>query len=283
MKNPFKYTGNKTRILPTLMAMLPSNIETFYDCFGGSGVVGLTAFFDEYKAKRLHYNELNEHIHNLMCQILFNKKFVVDVIRWDGDISSDKEGFDQLKANYTKFKDDDTTRAAILFNVIARSFSNDIRFNSAGEINIPYGKRRHFDVSTLRKLNNRSVIAVSTSNGSYTDCVNAATVGDFLFFDPPYLNTTATYNTGWSEDDERELYKNLDRLTASGINWMLTNTIENKGKTNEILSNWILNNKNLFVRASDTSYNNSSFRKSDMSSVELIITNYEPKNENSIL
>lgn len=37
IKSPIFYMGNKYRLLPQLIPLFPSNINTFYDLFGGSG------------------------------------------------------------------------------------------------------------------------------------------------------------------------------------------------------------------------------------------------------
>lgn len=34
-KNPFNYTGSKYKLLPQILPLFPSNIDTFVDLFGG--------------------------------------------------------------------------------------------------------------------------------------------------------------------------------------------------------------------------------------------------------
>ena len=62
----------------------------------------------------------------------------------------------------------------------------------------------------------------------------------FVYCDPPYLISTATYNENgaWTEDDERKLLSFLDQLNNKGIRFALSNVLTHKGKTNEILKQW---------------------------------------------
>ena len=62
----------------------------------------------------------------------------------------------------------------------------------------------------------------------------------FVYIDPPYLATTASYNEngGWNEELELELLNYLDELNQRGINFALSNVLESKGKKNELLIDW---------------------------------------------
>ena len=72
-----------------------------------------------------------------------------------------------------------------------------------------------------------------------------------FYFDPPYFITSATYNdgkrgfNGWDKEQEAELLQYLSMLNEKGYKFMLSNVIYHKGRTNEILLNWI--NENNFT------------------------------------
>ena len=65
----------------------------------------------------------------------------------------------------------------------------------------------------------------------------------FVYVDPPYLITCATYNEqdGWNETLEKELLKYLDKLHERGIRFALSNVLHSKGKENKLLIEWINN------------------------------------------
>lgn len=46
IKSPIFYMGNKYRLLPQLLPLFPSNIDTFYDLFGGSGSTGKAVMYE---------------------------------------------------------------------------------------------------------------------------------------------------------------------------------------------------------------------------------------------
>ncbi|HFR3830393.1 TPA: DNA adenine methylase, partial [Streptococcus suis] len=102
-------------------------------------------------------------------------------------------------------------------------FNNQIRFNSKGEFNMPTGKR-DFNQKMLIKLEKfmkalkqREITFTSLdfreflNQQHFNEC-------DFIYLDPPYLISTATYNEngGWSETDEKDLLSYLDQLNAKG-------------------------------------------------------------------
>ena len=66
---------------------------------------------------------------------------------------------------------------------------------------------------------------------------------DFVYVDPPYLITCATYNEqgGWNEESERDLLAFLDTLSEKNIRFALSNVLRSKGKENYMIE-WL--NKN---------------------------------------
>jgi len=101
----------------------------------------------------------------------------------------------------------------------------------------------------------------------------------FVYADPPYLITCATYNEqdGWSEDLEKELLQYLDNLHNRGIRFALSNVLRSKGKENQILLEWIKVNANRYrVIYLDYSYANSNYHTKDKtaSAEEVLIVNY---------
>lgn len=108
----------------------------------------------------------------------------------------------------------------MLYVIIVYAFNNQIRFNSNGEFNLPVGKR-DFNKKMQQKLSD-FIDIIKEQNCKFT-CLDFRefdidTLGnnDFVYVDPPYLITCATYNEqgGWSETDEKDLLKFLDSLNG---------------------------------------------------------------------
>ena len=171
----------------------------------------------------------------------------------------------------------------MLYVLIVYAFNNQIRFNKKGEFNLPAGKR-DFNRKMREKL---SVFIDRLKSGDYkfesmdfrelpTEEWNETT---FVYADPPYLITCATYNEqdGWNEILEKELLSYLDRLNDRNIRFALSNVLRSKGKENTLLMDWINRNIGKYrVIYLDYDYSNSNYQTKDKSSKaeEVLIVNY---------
>ena len=97
----------------------------------------------------------------------------------------------------------------------------------------------------------------------------------FVYIDPPYLQTIATYTEGsaWNLDKEKDMYQWLDKLTEQGIKWALSNTVKYRGEENVVLQEW--SNKYNVHRLDFTYKNNNRWKKDNtLETIEVLITNY---------
>ena len=99
----------------------------------------------------------------------------------------------------------------------------------------------------------------------------------FFYLDPPYLLGQASYNenNSWTENDEKDLLKFLEKCNERKIRFALSNVIEHKGNKNRILKNWCSKN-NFFVNYFDFNYYNSNYqvKKKNTITREVLITNF---------
>jgi len=188
-----------------------------------------------------------------------------------------------LRNEYNSRKEDNFYYDMVLYVLIVYGFNNQIRFNRSGEFNLPVGKR-DFNSKMREKLinfidrikrNNYEFIAEDFMNIKVKDIEKST----FVYADPPYLITTASYNEQgkWSELHEKRLLKFLDDLNGSGIKFALSNVVESKGKRNEILINWVNINKDKYkIHYLNYDYSNSNYQtknKNKDATVEVLITN----------
>ena len=101
----------------------------------------------------------------------------------------------------------------------------------------------------------------------------------FVYVDPPYLISQATYNNVWDEKKEKQLLAYLHELDKQGYRFALSNVLENKGQKNTILEDWI-NKNNYNVLHIEKSYANSYYHRKEKESKtdEVLITNYDTQN-----
>ena len=133
------------------------------------------------------------------------------------------------------------------------------------------------DLTFQQTLKDAIVAAKGRSTKAIMAELDLDTLGDndFVYCDPPYLITVASYNEngGWGEQAEIDLLAKLDALDKAGVKFGLSNVFESKGKENTILKEWA---KGYTVHYLDHTYSNCSYHKKDKQSkdIEVFITNY---------
>ena len=300
--SPLNYTGGKNKLLSQITPMFPKNIDKFVDLFCGGCNVGINV-----EANQHYYNDINKELIGLFKRFyrlnentIFNK--INDFIEKYNLSKSSIKGYDFYdcdsnkglgkynKEKYLKLREDfnnigfKNNNYFIMFYVlIIYAFNNQIRFNSQGKFNLPVGKR-DFNLKIqfklrefINRLKKQEVYFSSIDYKKFN--IDILTENSLVYCDPPYLITTATYNEngGWTEEDEYQLLKFLDKLNDNNIKFALSNVLNHKGKTNEILKEWIDKNKEKYiVNFLDYNYSNSNYQTKDKvgKSEEVLITNY---------
>ncbi len=305
IQSPLNYTGGKYKLLKQILPNFPNEIDTFVDLFCGGCNVGINI-----EAKKVVYNDLNKNLlylyntfKNLDKETTFYwiyhiiKKYNLSLVSKHGysfyNCESSKglgdynrNGFLKLRADFnnkTLLQNEDYYYYIMLFVMIVYAFNNQIRFNSSGEFNLPVGKR-DFNNKIQEKLS-KFIERLKEQNSIFT-CfdfrdfkIENLNENDFVYADPPYLITCATYNEqgGWTEKDEYDLLAFLDNLSKNRIKFALSNVLSSKGKENKILKAWIERNVNRYrVIHLNYNYANSNYQTKDKtkSSDEVLIVNY---------
>jgi len=279
--SPLNYMGGKKKLLKKISPYFPSNVDTFYDVFCGGATVGINA-----ECRKVHFNDIIYQLIQLYHE--FKNTDINDILSFvdnrikEYDLSmTNADGYLSLRKYYNEHRN-----PLDLFVLTAYSFNNQIRFNSKGEFNMPFGKNRSWFNPVMRKNLIGFVAALQKKEISFSSLdfesfdFSQIKENDFVYMDPPYLISVATYNMIWDENKERSLLKELSKLNERGIKFALSNVLENKGETNTILKEWAETN-NFNIIHLDYSYANSSYhRKERTTSDEVLITNY--KNEDLI-
>ena len=279
VKSPLNYTGGKSKLLPQILPLFPDNITSFIDLFCGGCNVGANVkstfmiYNDKYPQlidlyQNWLHSEINDTIDHIENQI---KKFNLS--------KENKEGFLELRKHYNEHRD-----IRDLFVLIAYSFNHQIRFNSKGEYNMPFGKDRSEFNKTMKKNLIDFITRIKEQNAVFTNRSfedldpKPFKEGGLVYADPPYLITVASYNEngGWDENMERKLLAYLDECNKLGIKFALSNVLEMNGKTNEILKTWA-EERGYNVHHLNYTYGNCNYHKLDKTkdmTDEVLITNY---------
>ncbi|MDR1736668.1 MAG: Dam family site-specific DNA-(adenine-N6)-methyltransferase [Oscillospiraceae bacterium] len=278
LKSPLNYIGGKYKLLPQLIPLFPSHIETFVDLFSGGCNVGINVCAD-----KVICNDINTKIIDM-----FNAFQTIDtrevLLRINNKIA--EYGLSKTnEAGFIKFRDyyNKTQNPIDLYTLTCFSFNYQFRFNSNLEYNNPFGRNRsHFSENMLRNLlaclEELKKREISFTAKDFTELdISSLGRGDMVYCDPPYLITTGSYNDGsrgfkdWKESQEVALYALLDKLHAQGVSFALSNVLTHKGTCNEVLSKWC---GKYIITYLNNDYSNSSYNTQKGESLEVLITNY---------
>ena len=287
IKSPLNYIGGKTKILDQILPLFPKQINTFVDLFAGGCNVGINV-----DAKKVYFNDNLTHLVDMYKR--FKSDDLNDILN---HINSRVNEFDLSLTNETGYK---TVRQVYnneknpldLFVLIAHSFNHQIRFNNKQEFNNPFGRERSSFNGNMKRNLETFISKLKKMKVEFTNkCFEVfdysfLNENDFVYCDPPYLITTGSYNDGkrgfkgWTEKEERALLNKLDELNKKKIMFALSNVLDHKGKSNEILKGWLKNNPQYKVNYINFNYSNSNYQtivRDKKASVEVLITNYQPE------
>lgn len=288
IKSPMNYTGGKYKLLPQILPLFPTEINTFVDLFTGGGNIAVNVnankiiandnekhVIDIYKAFQNGYDNVDNLIHTIEL-----------IIETYGLNIEDAEPFNKLREDYNTYKLRNRVHYPfdlniLLYVLICYSFNHQFRFNSRGEFNMPFGKNRSQWNDNMKKnlINFHKAITekkIIFTNKDFKELkIDKLSCNDFVYCDPPYLITCATYNEkdGWNEQCETDLLSLLDSLNSKSVKFALSNVLFSKGKTNDLLIEW---SKKYNVHHLDYTYQNCNYHTKDKSSKpdEVLITNF---------
>ena len=273
IKSPLNYTGGKYKILGSILPLFPKNIHTFVDLFAGGFNVGINVDADMVVCNDIepHICELYEYLRDTSVEELLIE--IHDLIYRFKLSKTNQDGYNALRDYYNEVNNS----PIVFYTLLCYAFNYQIRFNKDGKYNMPFGKNRSsFNkaleqkfINFVKALHSKNVI-ISNKN-FYDYAVSSFSINDFVYCDPPYLNSTATYNekNGWTEKEERKLLSVLDILNCAGVKFALSNNLKYQ---NGILADWI---KNYNVHYIDTDYSNCNYHKKDKDKdIEILVTNY---------
>ncbi|PID89641.1 MAG: DNA adenine methylase [Bacteroidia bacterium] len=291
IKSPLNYIGGKFRLLSQILPLFPNKIDNFIDLFAGGCNVGinvdaekiffndnLTFLIEMYQMfQDTELNQIINHIENRITEF---------------DLSqTNEQAYKAMRNLYNQEKN-----PLDLFVLIAYSFNHQIRFNNSHEFNNPFGRNRSSFNAKMKQNLKKFIIKIKEqkcyfSNLCFTDFdFSSFNENDFVYCDPPYLITTGTYNDGkrgfkgWSITEEKQLLSLLDELNSRNIKFALSNVIEHKGKSNDILKDWI-NSNDYNVNYLNFNYSNSNYQtimRDKKATVEVLVTNYHPPKQSQL-
>lgn len=290
VKSPMNYTGGKYKLLHQIEPLFPEDINLFVDLFTGGGNIAVNV-----KANKIVANDCEENIIGIYktFQGYDNVDELIgqieEIIKTYGLTIDDTEAYNKFRKDYNclRISQGDYSPLSsyniniLLYVLICYSFNHQYRFNSKGEFNMPFGKERSQWNENMKnnlikfhqRIKEKDIVFLNKDFRQLK--VDKLGNDDFVYCDPPYLITCATYNEkdGWNQECEEDLLKLLDELDTKKIKFALSNVLYSKGKTNDLLIEW---SKKYTVHHLDYTYQNCNYHTKDKTnkSDEVLITNY---------
>ena len=226
-----KWAGGKARLVPSILALLPTQIETYHEPFIGGAAV-FFALASERRFRRAVLSDLNGDL--------------MDVYR---GVRKDVEGVIRLLQDYRRRHDADTyyatretnpqslelvERAARLIYLNKTGYNGLYRVNRAGQFNVPFGTYKNPLICDEVRLRGASralrARGVSLEASDFAEVAQRAKPGDAVYFDPPYVpssttaNFTSYHHQAFGRDAHQRLGEALEELTRRGIRAVLSNS-----------------------------------------------------------
>lgn len=280
IKSPMNYIGGKFKLLSQIEPLFPKEIDKFVDLFCGGCDVSANVI-----AKKIYANDINNFVIDIfkefqnynIDELLIEINSIIEKYNLS---KTNKEGFTDLRNHYNCSKNKNPIE---LYVLMCYSFNYQFRFNSLHEYNNSFGKDRSCFSDNMR--NNLIKFHDSIKNINFSSInfkkydISKLNKNDFVYADPPYLITTATYNDGkrgfegWSKEDDNCLFQLLDNINNKGIKFALSNVVEHQGIENHELKEW---SKKYNIHYLNCNYNNCYYnkKKTNKETIEVLITNY---------
>lgn len=227
-----KWAGGKRQLLDRIDDRLPSKYGCYFEPFFGGG-----ALFFHLRPENATINDLNRALVNLYERVRDDfYGYIQALSEIDDGIPEDKgeakqyyyaqrDRYNALLATETYT----TETAALMVFINKHCFNGLYRVNANGAFNVPYNNslRASFDPINTRAVSD-TLGRARLMCGDFSEAVEGARAGDFIFFDSPYAPLSdasfeAYTKEGFLEEDHRRLAALFRELDARGCLIMLTN------------------------------------------------------------
>ncbi|MHB9144329.1 MAG: DNA adenine methylase [Symbiobacteriia bacterium] len=216
----FKWAGGKRRLLSRLLPALPPSYGRYFEPFFGGG-----ALFFALGPESAVLSDTNDELMNAHRVIRDKVDELIDSLSL---LSVSNEQFYALRSARPTT---DVDRAVRFIYLNRTAFNGLYRVNQQGEFNVPFGCKPGTvicDVAHLKRVS-AALHHADLLTTDFEDAVKAATVGDVVYFDPPYTvkhenNGFRRYNEAlFSWRDQERLASLAKGLAAAEVHVVVSN------------------------------------------------------------
>jgi len=218
LKPVVKYMGGKSRELPLIKQLLPSQFTRVVEPFCGGAAV---SFGLGYPALM---SDINRDIINLYSVIANEKLYPqlqlkVEYIKGLEHDDLEQEFYGAREAINQSWDCVDQLQRALAYIIVRQlCFSGMERYNTKGEFNVPFGHYKKFSCNLSPDHHNFLKKKCIFRYGSFVNLFEQINSNDFVFIDPPYLE-----RLGYTQGDGGSILHEelLSCLKATKSQWMI--------------------------------------------------------------
>lgn len=296
LRSPLFYVGDKYKLINEIKTHFPDKIRTFVETFVGGGSVFMNVDAEKFLLNDLDSNIID--IHKMLCGFAnrtedfyaavnsviekygLSRSFREDIIPDDLKRQFVKTFYARFnKSAYEKLRDDYNKSADrnpfVLYMLLIYGFNRMVRFNGAGNFNIPVGNV-DMNQNAINALDNYfrlvNIKNPTWYNLDFEDFINSITLSpdDLVYLDPPYLITFSEYNKYWNEETEKRLLLLLNKLNDNNIRFAISNVTHYKGKVNQLFLEWSGRYNTFPIKSNYISYHDNTNKIFN----EVLVTNF---------
>ena len=271
MKPMLKYRGGKSKEIPEFKNYIPADFDTFYEPFFGGGAVYFylepekavindenARLMDFYRSVRNEYDVVRQQLDQL--QVIYEtNRAEYEALKRD---NPDKRVEDKNEALYYYLRDafnhnieSEYLDAVVYFFINKTAYSGMIRYNAAGDFNVPYGRYKNFNTKLISKEHSKLLQGATILTGDFSVPFSMASEDDFMFLDPPYDTVfndygNIEYQNGFDEIEHRRLASEFKKLKCKALmvigKTTLTEELYGKYIKDEYFKSYSVNIRNRF-------------------------------------
>ena len=226
---PFlKYPGGKRKLVPDLLALMPTRFRAYHEPFVGGGALfwAMSASLRK-KGKPAHLSDAQAEIMNCYTEV---RDDVESIIRALDRCAYDPEEYYTRRAE--GWRDLSPAKAAVRTLYLNKTCFNGLfRVNKSGAFNVPFG---HYENPTICDAENLRACSAAMQGvwltaTTFEESFEKAEKGDLVYCDPPYipLSTTSSFTAytaeGFTDDDQARLGEEVRKLVARGVAVIVSN------------------------------------------------------------
>jgi DNA adenine methylase len=237
MKTFIKWQGNKSKHINKFIQYIPQFTGTYIEPFLGSGALLL-----KLQPKKWIINDINKDLVNIWKYVKSNPQGIIDMFTEFGTYFKPLSKEDKVKyckeiTSKIESMPYDIERASMYLLMKFCSYTGDIIYNNKfffKSLDMNIFIRNYYPFLLQNNYNNIQLVSQFLNNKSgkifnksYEKILDKAKEGDFIFLDPPYIDTHKydfNYNKDEILDDSfiQQLFLQVKKLDERNVKWLMT-------------------------------------------------------------